>query len=82
MPEFSDISVRILSDISGLQAGMRQAQASLARVESAASSLRSAWNLMQTALTAYGFQSVARAMYAAGQALDETVKSAPGPRRT
>lgn len=76
MPEFSDISVRILSDVTQLRAGMAQAQASLQRVESATSSLRGAWNLLQTALTAYGFSRVASAMYAAGQALDETSKSA------
>lgn len=76
MPEFSDISVRILSDVTQLRAGMAQAQASLQRVESAASSLRGAWNLLQTALTAYGFSRVASAMYAAGQALDDTAKSA------
>lgn len=76
MTEFTDISVRILSDISSLKAGMAQAQASLARVEAAAGSLRSVWSGLQSALAGYGVYRLASAMYAAGQAIDETAKAA------
>lgn len=74
--QFSDISVRILSDVSQLRAGMQQAQQSLGRLESSAKSLTGAMNLVKAAMAAIGAGAAIRAMYQAGQYLDEMAKSA------
>ena len=74
--QFSDISVRILSDVSQLRAGMQQAQQSLGRLESAAKSLTGAMNLVKAAMAAIGAGAAIRTMYQAGQYLDEMAKSA------
>jgi len=74
--QFSDISVRILSDVSQLRAGMQQAQQSLGRLESSAKSLTGAMNLVKAAMAAIGADAAIRAMYQAGQYLDEMAKSA------
>jgi len=74
--QFSDISVRILSDVSQLRAGMQQVQQSLGRLESSAKSLTGAMNLVNDAMAAIGAGAAIRVMYQAGQYLDEMAKSA------
>jgi len=76
MPEFADISVRILSDISSLRAGMAQAQGALGRAETSTKSLAGTMNLLKGAFAALGAGAAIRAMYQAGQYLDEMAKSA------
>ncbi len=76
MAEFTDISVRILSDISGLKAGMAQAQDALGRLEASTKSLTGTMNLLKSAFAALGAGAAIRTMYQAGQYLDEMAKSA------
>ena len=76
MPKFADISVRILSDISSLRAGMTQAQGALGRLEASTRSLTGTMGLLKAAFAALGAGAAVRAMYQAGQYLDEMAKSA------
>ena len=76
MPEFADISVRILSDISSLRSGMAQAQGALGRLEASTRSLTGTMGLLKAAFAALGAGTAMRAMYQAGQYLDEMAKSA------
>ena len=76
MPKFADISVRILSDISSLRAGMTQAQGALGRLEASTRSLTGTMGLLKAAFAALGAGTAVRAMYQAGQYLDEMAKSA------